>query len=346
MSRRALTLLLASLLAIGLSVGAVQARVPYVALGPGPIYDTLGTTGDGTPVIEIDGATTFPTDGRLDLTTVGVQADLTLVEALRGWFSRDLAVVPREVVYPPGQSDEQVQAQNTEAMRTSQGSAEAAAARQRGARISEVRVAQVAPDAPASGLLREGDVLTGVDSTEVRDAAELRALISATQVGDTVRVDYVRDGQPGSADIVTGPAGDDGPGRPVIGVVTEEEPLDLPFEVTINLEEVGGPSAGLMFTLGILDKLGESSLTGGEHVAGTGEITADGTVGPIGGIPQKLIAAEAEGADAFLVPADNCAEALLNPPDGLPLVKVASLDDALAALSALRSGDQPVLCGS
>jgi PDZ domain-containing protein len=345
-SRRALTLLLASLLAVGLSIGAVQARVPYVALGPGPIYDTLGETEDGKPVIEIDGATTFPTDGRLDLTTVGVESDLTLVEALRGWFSRDQAVVPREVVYPPGQSDEQVQAQNTEAMRTSQESAEAAAARQQGSRISEVSVAQVVPDAPASGLLQEGDVLTGVDGTQVRDAAELRELITDRQVGDTVQVDYVRDGQPGSVDIVTGSAGEAGPDRPVIGVTTEEEPLDLPFEVTINLAEVGGPSAGLMFTLGILDKLGETSLTGGEHVAGTGEITADGTVGPIGGIPQKLIAAEAEGAEAFLVPAANCEEALRNPPEGLPLLKVATLDDALAALTALRSGDQPVLCGS
>lgn len=346
MSRRALTLLLASLLAVGLSVGALQARVPYVALGPGPIYDTLGETEDGKPVIEIDGAPSYPTDGRLDLTTVGVQADLTLVEALRGWFSRDLAVVPREVVYPPGQSDEQVQAQNTEAMRTSQESAEAAAARQRGARISEVVVAQVASDAPAAGLLQEGDVLTRLDGTEVRDAAELRALISANQVGEAVRVDYVRDGQPGSVDIVTGRAGDDGPGRPVIGVVTEEKPLDLPFDVTISLQEVGGPSAGLMFTLGVLDKLGEASLTGGKHIAGTGEIEADGTVGPIGGIPQKLIAAKAEGAAAFLVPADNCAEALLRPPDGLPLLKIATLDDALAGLEALRNGDQPVLCDS
>lgn len=345
MSRRTLTLLLATLLAIGLAAGAGQARVPYVALGPGPTYNTLGESG-GKPVIAIEGRPTFPTDGRLDLTTVGVQSRLTLAGALTGWFARDLAVVPREVVYPPGKSDKQVEAQNTEAMRASQSDAATAAARQLGIRVSEVSVGEINAGAPASGLLQVGDVLTAVDGTPLRDAAELRAVVSGKKVGDTVRVTFVRAGVEATVDVVTASSGDAGAPRPVIGVTPAEKALDLPFDVTISLQEVGGPSAGLMFALGILDKLDEPSLTGGRYIAGTGEISADGKVGPIGGIPQKLLAAKAKGAVAFLVPADNCAEASKQRPAGLPLLKVATLSEALAGLEALRTGGQPVLCAS
>ena len=344
MSRRTLTLLLATLLSLGLTGGAVEARVPYVALGPGPTFNTLGEV-QGTPVLAITGLPTFPTDGRLELTTVGVDSRLSLFGALRGWFAKDLAVVPREVVYPPGRTDAEVDEKNNELMRTSQNSATSAAARELGFPVAEVSVIEVAPGAPATGKLAVGDVLSTVDGVPLRDAAELRALIGRKKVGEPVSVGFRRGDRPMTATITTGPSTGDGPPRPVIGVVTQEKPIDAPFQVTISLEEVGGPSAGLMFTLGILDKLGEASLTGGKFIAGTGEIRSDGTVGPIGGITQKLIAAKAQGAAAFLVPAGNCAEALRQPPQGLPLVKVATLSDALTALEALREGVQPALCG-
>ncbi len=343
MSRRTLTLLLASLLAAALTAGAANARVPYVALGPGPTYNTLGEA-DGRPVLVIEGRQSFPTEGNLDLTTVGVQSRLTLVTALRGWFDRDLAVVPREVVYPPGRTDEQVQEKNAELMKQSQGSAVSAAARQLGLRVAEVSVTEITPGAPAAGRLEIGDILTSVDDTQLRDAAELRSLIGARQVGDSVRIGFTRAGRSDTAVIATGQSSGDGPLRPVIGVVTQEKPVDAPFTVDITLEEVGGPSAGLMFTLGILDKLDEPSLTAGKYIAGTGEISADGTVGSIGGIVQKLTAAKAKGAVAFLVPAGNCAEAGRRPPPDLPLIRVATLGDALAGLDALRAGRPPVLC--
>jgi len=114
--------------------------------------------------------------------------------------------------------------------------------------------------------------------------------------------------------------------------------------VTINLKEVGGPSAGMMFALGIIDKLGPDSLTGGRHIAGTGEITADGTVGPIGGIGEKLLSARRAGATLFLAPAGNCAEAARSLPAGLVVAKVATLQDALTALQAVRDGGTPVTC--
>jgi PDZ domain-containing protein len=342
-SRRTLTLLLASVLSVVLSAGAVQARVPYVALGPGPTYNTLGEV-DGKPLLQIEGRPTFPTEGRLDVTTVGVQPRLTLFEALRGWLDRDRAVVPREVVFPPGKTDEEVDRETAEQMTASQNSAVSAAARQLGFRTADVIVEGVAADAPADGLLREGDVLRTVDGRPLRDAADLRAAVSGGEVGDVVRVGLERGGRSSTVEIRTDASDDDGEPRPVIGVVTREEPVDAPFEVDITLEDVGGPSAGLMFALGILDRLGEPSLTGGRYIAGTGEITAQGEVGPIGGIAQKLVASKAKGADAFLVPEGNCEEAVLNAPAGLPLVEVGSLSQALAGLEALREGEQPELC--
>ena len=345
MTRRTLTLLLASVLVVLLSAGAVQARVPYVALGPGPTYNTLGEF-DGTPLLEIEGRRTFPTEGRLDLTTVGVQSKLTLVQALGGWLDRNRAVVPREVVYPPGKTKKDVDRETSQQMEVSQNSAVSAAARELGLRTAEVSVQEVPPGTPSAGLLREGDVLRSVDGRPLRDAADLRAAVAGGEVGDVVRIGFERAGRPGTVDIRTRTSEDDGEPRPVIGVVTQEEPVDAPFDVEITLEDVGGPSAGLMFALGILDKLGKPSLTGGKFIAGTGEITTHGTVGPIGGISQKLVAAHAKGADAFLVPAGNCAEAVLTAPDGLPLVEVGSLSQALAGLEALREGEQPELCPS
>ena len=343
MSRRTLTLLLASLLALVLTGGAAIAKVPYVALGPGPMYNTLGEV-DGTPVLAVKGRPTFPTEGHLDLTTVGVQPTLTLAQALQGWFARDLAVVPRDVVYPPGKSDAEVKQDNAAAMVTSQSTATTAAARQLGFPVAEVTVKEVPAGSPSEGLLRVGDVVRSVDGRVVRDAAELRDLVSAGEVGQVLRVGVVRGGAPTTVEVTTGVSGGDGERRPVIGVVTAEKPLDAPFTVDISLEDVGGPSAGLMFALGILDKLGAASLTGGKYVAGTGEIRADGGVGPIGGIHQKLLAAKRHGAVVFLVPADNCAEAVRRPPSDLPLARVASIDDALTALDAVRRGAAPELC--
>lgn len=340
MSRRALTLLLAGLLAVGLTLIAAVARVPYVALGPGPTYDTLGEV-DGEPVLEVDGRRTYPTDGQLDLTTVGVQPSLTLAQALQGWFERDLAVVPREVVFPPGRTDQEVADDNAAAMEESQNAAVGAAAQQLGL-IPEVTVKELSEDSPAKGLLRPGDRLTAVDGRPVTDAAELRERISSREPGQPVRVTYVRDGRTSTVEIVTGSAGEDG-SRAVVGVLTEE---DYPLDVTINLADVGGPSAGLMFALGILDKLGAESLTGGRHIAGTGEITPDGAVGPIGGISQKLLAAKRDGAVAFLVPAENCAEAVGSPPEGLTLIKVGTLEEALTGLEALREGGSPITCAA
>ena len=338
MSRRTLTLLLSTLLATCLVVGALVAQVPYVALGPGPTFDTLGEE-KGKPVINIVGRATYPTNGRLDLTTVGVESSLTLGEALQGWFRRDEAVVPRDLVFPPGQTDEQADAENALAMTASQDAATTAALAALDIPVA-VEVAAVADGAPAQGRLQPDDVLRSVDGTPVTDPVQLRTLIGDRAVGDPVRIGYMRGSTAGTAELTTASSGGAAP-RPVIGVETD---VAYPFTVDIALEDVGGPSAGLIFALGIIDKLGPDSLTGGRYVAGTGEISPDGVVGAIGGIQQKVVAAREKGAELFLVPAANCPDAVANAPAGLRLARVETLDDALAALDAVRGGGEPVLC--
>jgi PDZ domain-containing protein len=341
--RRGLTLLLAVLLAVGLTTGAAVARVPYVALGPGPAYNTLGAV-DGTQVISVSGHPTYPTTGELDLTTVGVQSDLTLGEALRDWVDKDLAVVPRDVVYPTGETDAQVDRENTAAMTGSQDNATTAALRQLGIPVTnDVVVGDVTKGAPADGTLRPGDVVRTVDGAAVEDGKDLAAKVSARAPGAPVTLAYERDGATATATLTTAAAPGATTPRAFIGVAPVDQ-AHYPFSVTIRLKDVGGPSAGLMFALGIVDKLDRQPLTGGLHVAGTGEISPDGTVGPIGGITQKLLGARRRGATVFLTPADNCKEALGAVPKGLTLVRVDSLRQALEGLRTVRDGGTPRSC--
>ena len=343
MSRRTLTLLLASLLALGLTLAGSVAQVPYVAYYPGPTYNTIGQVG-GQPLISISGRQTFPTDGQLDLTTVDVRQALTLAGALRGWFRSEVAVVPRELVFPPDKTPEQVMQDNVASMQRSKDTAIAAALTELNIPVkTAVVVTEVADGAPAAGKLAAGDVLTSVDGEPIDNGVELRELITERSPGEPVDIGFVRGGSQREVTVQTEAAEGETPPRAVIGVLTEER-VDPPFEIDIALENVGGPSAGLLFALGIIDKLDAASLTGGMYIAGTGTIDASGTVGAIGGIPQKLLAARRKGAVAFLVPKGNCAEAAANAPDGLTLIEVATLDDAIAGLAALREGRPPVQC--
>ncbi len=342
MSRRALTLLLASVLALALAVAGGTQPVPYVALTPGPAFNTLGSVG-GTPVLSITGHATYPAQGSLDLTTVSVKDRITLFEALWGWMSPSEAVVPREVVFPPNQTAQQVDTQNTALMRQSQDDATTAALRELGIPSqTTVEVDVVAAGAPAAGSLKPGDVLRVIDGQKVTTSASLRVLIGKHRPGQAVRIGYTRGGKVATATVTT-IASTDTPRRAIIGI-TPREVSSFPIKVSIMLKDVGGPSAGLMFALGIIEKLGPESLTGGRDIAGTGEITADGKVGPIGGIAQKMLGAKEQHATVFLSPADNCAEAKANKPSGIALVKVTTLKDALAALAVLRAGGTPPSC--
>ncbi|MEU4689967.1 S16 family serine protease [Actinoplanes sp. NPDC023714] len=253
MSRPGVSLAVGALVTAVLAAAAAFGPLPYVVEQPGPAVDVLGSY-DGETVIAVTGADVSASAGKLLLTTVRVQTEVTLGDAVRGWFDDDRAVVPRSVVYPDGQTGEETDARNAELFRGSQTSAVAVA---------------------------------------------LRTL--------------------------------------------KNQPAEQPG-ISFGVDEIGGPSAGLMFTLGIIDKLTPQDLTGGRIIAGTGAVGDTGAVNPIGGIPQKLRGAEAAGAQLFLVPEGNCTEALRNVRPGLTMARVATVEEALTAVATFTGGGVPEPC--
>lgn len=337
----------AGLVALVLLLIGLTLPVRYVELVPGPVTNTLGKRPDGTPIITVKGRATYPTSGHLDLTTVGVRGgpsgQLTLAQAVVGWFDRQAAVLPQDVIYPPGESEQVVEQQNTQEMVDSQQEAITAALTNLKVPFRiEVMVALVSKGTPADGRLKAGDVITSVDGSAVTNANTLRTLIGRRTPGQSVSLGILRAGKALRVVLITIPDPQNTK-RPIIGVSTTERP-NPPFTVAINLKDVGGPSAGLMFTLGIIDTLTPGELNGGRHIAGTGTIDTAGKVGPIGGVAQKVVAARHVGATVFLTPVENCAAAKRNRPGGLQLVRVASLSDALSRLADLRAGRPVPTC--
>ena len=339
------TLLAALAPVVALGVLGATVQVPFVALGPGPTFNTLGEV-DGEPVVEIEGTPVDPTSGNLNMTTVAVRDKLTLFDALGLWASGRQGLVPREEVYPPQKSKDEVQQENTAQFEKSENSAELAALRYLGLPVV-LEVTTVSADGPAGAVLREGDRLLRVDGRPVETMAALQDVVRSTAPGTTVPVTYERDGVESTAPVTIGarPDTDGGPdaARGYLGVNAKEAPA-VPFTIDFNLADIGGPSAGLMFSLAVIDKLTPGELNGGDFVAGTGTIDPDGDVGPIGGIPYKMIAAQEAGATTFLVPAKNCDEAVANQPGGLQLVRVETLSGAIDALGAIDRGEAPPTC--
>jgi PDZ domain-containing protein len=314
--------------------------VPYVSQVPGPIYDTLGDI-KGEQIIEVHGRSPNEVSGELNLTTVGISGrGLSLVQAIRGWFDDEVSVVPEESVYPPDRSEEETRQANLDAFLSSERAAETVALGHLGYPVKVV-VQGLAEDSPAEGQLEEGDALEAVDGQPTPDADTLDDVLRSIPGGSTVTVSYTRLGEPGSTEITTRPA-EDRKGS-LLGVTILEQP-SAPFDVDIQVGKVGGPSAGLMLTLGILDLVGDEDLTDGAVVAGTGTIDQEGNVGPIGGIALKMAAAEEIETDLFLVPAGNCTAALAAADPSFPLARVATLDDALQALADVRAGRDPAGC--
>jgi PDZ domain-containing protein len=337
MRRRGVTVILGALITALLAIGVMAVPMPYVVLKPGPTVNTLGSD-NGKEVIQVTKGPTSTSTGQLRLTTVGVQNDVELVWAIRGWVSNEQAVVPHDVIYPPDQTEEQVEQNNKQEFQTSQSSAETVALRELGHPV-QTYVTEVSANGASTGKLQKDDILTSVDGTPVTSPAKLTELIQAKPAGTALTIGYTRGGKAGTASVTT----KDDNGTPRVGVQIDKKQTD-PYGITIDLGEIGGPSAGLMFTLGIIDKIEPADLTGGKIIAGTGTIDDEGQVGPIGGIPQKLVGAKAAGAQIFLVPKDNCAEALRNAVPGLPMAEVATVDDALTALKTFTSGGTPKPC--
>jgi PDZ domain-containing protein len=339
MSRRTLAGLLALGLLVVLGAVAITRPVDYVTFRPGPTMNVLGKY-DGKTIVNVSGHKTYRDDGALRMVTVyagGPGENTNLVELLYGWIDPDIAVLPKSI-YDKGETDETNRQQSAVQMSSSQDNATAAALSALGIGYrTEVEVSGVAKDGASAGKLEKGDVLLAVDGKTTADPNRLVEVIRAIKPGTPTVLTVRRDGKELQIRVTTKPAEDD-PKASRIGVSIQPD-FVFPFKVRIRLPDtVGGPSAGMMFALSIYDVLTPGSLTGGKTIAGSGEITPDGTVGPIGGIGQKLPAAQRDGAKIFLVAADNCAEAVRAhyDADKMRLVKVTKLADAIKDVETWR----------
>ncbi|MDQ1703296.1 MAG: Lon-like protease [Frankiaceae bacterium] len=342
MPRRAVVLLVSGLLCVVLAAACLFIPVPYAAIAPGPTFNALGDAG-GKPIVGITGHATAATDGQLRLVTIqayGKPQRLMVGDILRGWLDSSIAVVPLDDVFPETQTTQQQDEQGAQQMLDSQLEAKVAALSALHIPMTVV-VKDTQSASPAAKVLKAGDEIVSVDGTPIDTITALTKAIGAHKPGENVSVTYRRDGVL-HTDLVGTVAAGDGTKRPIIGVTPD---VKLPFTVDIQLPNVGGPSAGLMFSLAIYDKLSDGHLAGGRTIAGTGTIDADGVVGPIGGIQQKVYAARRDGATVFLVPHSNCPD-IKTVPAGLELVDVANFANALADLATLRSGGTPPGCAA
>ena len=346
-----MTPVVALALLVGLGVGSRFLPMPYLVAGPGVTLDTVGRTEDG-PVIEIEGAQSYEHEGSLSMVTVqyagGPGNRLDFFTVVRAWLSPTEAVMPEELLFPAGRTVEEVSERQAVQMNDSQTAATAAALNELGMGYDAVPVvADVVEDMPAEGSVRPGDVILAVDGEEVATrfeggpgttvgSADVVERVSGREPGDPVGLTLERDGEKVEVELVTA-EGDQGDAA--VGILVADE-MDFPIEVDITVGDIGGPSAGMMFALGIMDRLSEEGLTGGAAVAGSGTIDAAGRVGGVSGIPQKMVGARRDGAEYFLVAADSCSQVFQSAAyDELEVVRVETLADAVAALDTIRTGE-------
>jgi PDZ domain-containing protein len=317
---------------------------PYVIEAPGPVYNTLGSTTVGSksvPVLSISGRPTYPTSGALDMLTVNLEGDpqnrVNWSEIATAWFDPSKTITPIDEIYAPQETVEQSNKEGSAEMADSQQQATAAALYQLGIKFTSVVTSDgTAKGSPASKVFRKGDILKTLNGHTFVDADQLHSLIVANGTHKPATVTFIRGGQTRTAQLTP----ESTSSGPFLGVYLTEK-YTFPFPVKVQLQDVGGPSAGMMFALGIIDKLTPGQLNGGKHVAGTGTISAYGVVGAIGGIRQKMYGARAAGATYFLAPASNCGGSdgvRGHIPAGLTVFATSSLKQSVADLKAIASG--------
>ncbi len=341
------TAAVSALLFVTLAAVVSLTPVPFVSWSPGATVNLFEPV-DGQARVEIQGTATHPTTGQLRLTTVSVtRADsrLTLPEALLSYWLSSREVLPREAVYPAGVSVDEIRAREVQMMDTSQSSAVAAALRAAGQKVYDYpMVMGVSNGSPADGQLKPGDFILQIDNKAVTTTDEVRAAITKHAVGDPILFTILRDRRQLSVTIISA-ASNANAAQPVVGINLTVGYSYAP-RVTFRISpDIGGPSAGLIFALAVYDMVSSGDLIADRSVAGTGTITGEGQVGPIGGIQEKIAGAEAAGATVFLVPADNCAD-VQGLATSVRLVRVATLSDAIAALEDLKDpGRAPTVEG-
>ena len=338
MNRRSLAIAVSVPLLVGLWVAAAVIPVPYVTYAPGLTVDVLAES-SGQERIQIDGHRSFhdAEAGELRMTTVSVtppRKRINLFTAMGAWLDGEQSVEPYGAVYDDEETPEDNDVQSAVSMLSSQDTAVAAALRELGHELTPtVEVYSVTSGAPADGVFEVRDRILRIDGEPITEPQQVVDAVTAKEVGESLTFVVVRDGRRIRREVA--PADVDG--RKLIGIWPGSGYL-FPFDVTININpEIGGPSAGLMFSLAIYDILTPGPLTGGRSVAGTGTIDPDGNVGAIGGIQQKIVGARESGSGLFLVPAANCRDAVGAPHGDMRVIRVATLGEAREAVEAFAA---------
>ncbi len=340
---------------------AVALALPgsFLVQQAGPALDVTGDL-DGVQLLEISGATTYPTDTEFFMTTVSSygNADMGVpgAQALAALFSRDRQVVPVRALYSPQENARDVDERNAAMMTSSQDSGTVAGLQAAGYEVPmTLTVSGASEGSPAEDVLLAGDVLKSImvnsepdsdgqsPTTQLTTFADLSDVLFSLPAGSDVTLGFTRDGEDMEATMSTQPYEADSTGwvhpGSRLGIYILSSDLEPPVDVAYGVENIGGPSAGGMFALAIYDKLTEGSLGGDNRIAGTGTVSYNGDIGPIGGIPHKLEGAAREGATYFLAPAENCAETVGYEPEGMEIFAVRNLDESIAAAQAIGEGD-------
>lgn len=310
-----------------LAVIAWNIELPYLAYSTGPVADA-------TSQIRADGVELFPPNGEMLMLTV-ISQDVNVFEYVVAHFDPTIDLVKKELVRIPGETVAEYRARSLQQMDDSNFRSIHAALTHLGYEMVpfEVSVNEVFEGFPAFGLLQAGDIILEVEGATISSRDDILAQMGGKAPGDSLEVVVLRGGEELALTVGLGQNPDD-PERPMIGVLLDQS-VRPPFEVFIRTGNVGGPSAGMMHTLAIIDNLTEGELTRGHVIAGTGTMHPDFNVGPIGGVRQKVVAAEAAGAQYILVPVSNYEAALTAPRSRIEIVPIATLQEALDFLAAL-----------
>ena len=339
--------------------------VPYAIKMPGSTFNVLGSA-NGVPMLQIEGtdpatgepiqqdtpqSTSYrdrakPGQGQLRMVAVkdvgqpGRSAKL--LDLVLAYFEPHSAILDYDEVYPADLTQDQNERLKQELLDNSVKTSQVAALEYLGWEVpATVTIEGVMEGSNAEGAVMDGDTLLAITTPDgvrhgIRHASTTAALMRTIPAGSEVTITVDRSGTTLNLSFATIASSTDSRGS-MLGVYLSVDPA-LPVDITVNIDGVGGPSAGMMFSLSIIDRLTPGDMTGGNVIAGTGTMSYDGYVGRIGGIQQKLWGAHRDGAQWFLAPSENCNEVVGHVPDGLRVVSVSTLDEAVSAVRSIADG--------
>lgn len=318
--------------------------VPFVRLSPGPLFNTIGEA-RGKELIKISGVKTYSTTGELNMTTVsetgGPYGQLILFDAVVAWFNPTQTVIPTSQQYPNLIDREQVKAESRRMFSASQANAIAAALDYLEIPAEPaVRVNSVVLGSPADGKVEPGDLVLAVNQKPVTTSEQVVEYVQAEKPGTEIVLSLKRDDELFDLVIVSEESKTK-PGAASVGVSISPS-IDPPFDIEFELEDVGGPSAGMMFTLGIIDELSVNEITFGKKIAGTGTVNVYGEVGPVGGVLQKIAASEKAGVELFLMPVVNCNNYAKASFGKMPVIAVNNIEEAVLAIETFATTNSTV----